>query len=158
MPKLRPIHAAAIVLLFGALVAIADYALDGGFRQAGYLRVTPERDGRVVLGVADLEVGNARFYRFLNSGNQEVKFFVARDLHGEIQVAFDANEICYKTKRGYSHQGEWVVCNKCDKAFRVAGLNDGGGGCKPVPLAHEVVDDQLILLERDVLAGWRFFR
>ena len=158
MPKLRPIYAAAIVLLFGALVALADYALDGGFRQAGYQRVAPDKSGRLALDVSQLSVGQANFYRFLNYGNQEVKFFLARDLHGEIHAAFDANEICYKTKRGYRHEGEWVVCNKCDKAFRVVGVNEGGGGCKPVPLKHQVAGDQVILQERDVLAGWRFFR
>lgn len=158
MPKVRPVHAIALVLLFFAVIAIADFALDGGFSQAGYERVRPGPDGRLVLDISDLEIGAARFYRFLNTGNQEVKFFVARDLHGTIQAAFDANEICYKTKRGYRHEGEWVVCNKCDKAFRVATLNEGGGGCKPVPLAHTVVGDQVVLQESDVLAGWRFFR
>ena len=158
MPKLRPIHAAAVVLLFGALVVVADYTLDGGFRQAGYQRVKPDTNGQVILDVSDLSSGEARFYRFLNSGNQEVKFFIARDHHGEIQAVFDASEICYKTKRGFRHEGEWVVCNKCDKAFRVTTLNDGGGGCKPVPLVHRLAGDQLILEEHDVLAGWRFFR
>ena len=157
MVKLRPIHAIAAILLFGAVVLTADYALDGGFRHAGYTRVAPDSNGRVVLDVSDLAPGTARFYRFLNVGNQEVKFFAARDSSERIQVAFDANAICYKTKRGYRHQGEWVVCNKCDKAFEVAEINDGGGGCKPVPLAHTVVDGKLILEESDILTGWRYF-
>ena len=98
-----------------------------------------------------------RFYRFLNSGNQEVKFFVGRDGKNTLQVAFDANDICYKTKRGYRHDGDWVTCGKCDKSFRVANVNDGGGGCKPVPLAHTVAGNQLVLEESDILKGWRFF-
>ncbi|MEM7352750.1 MAG: Fe-S-containing protein [Acidobacteriota bacterium] len=158
MAKVRPIHAAVIVLLFGAGVLVADYALDGGFRQAGYQRVSPDPKGQIVLDIAELTSTEARFYRFLNAGNQEVKFFVARDPAGVVQVAFDANAICYKTQRGYRYEGEWVACNKCDKSFRIAEVNDGGGGCKPVPLAHQVIGDQLVLQENDILTGWRYFR
>ncbi|MEM7582499.1 MAG: Fe-S-containing protein [Acidobacteriota bacterium] len=158
MAKVRPAHAIFGVLFFAALVVVADYALDGGFRQGGFQRVAPDKDGRVVLPVSDLKPGDAKFYRFLNYGNQEVKFFVARDIDGRIHTAFDANEICYKTKRGYTHQGEWMVCNKCDKAFRVTGVQDGGGGCKPVPFDHRLQGDNLILEERDILTGWRYFR
>ena len=158
MSKMRPVHAAVIVLLFGAAVLVADYALEGGFGQAGYQRVSPDPSGRVILDIAGMSAGTAKFYRFLNAGNQEVKFFVAREPSGVIHVAFDANAICYKTKRGYAHQGGWVVCNKCDKSFEVAEINAGGGGCKPVPLAHTVADSQLILEESDILTGWRYFR
>ena len=127
-------------------------------RLYGFECGSPDRQGQVVLDVSDLTPQKAQFYRFLNAGNQEVKFFVARDVAGEIHAAFDANAICYKTKRGYTYQGEWVVCNKCDKAFRVTEINDGGGGCKPVPLAHRLDGDELVLQEGDILAGWRYFR
>ncbi len=158
MARLRPYHAAAGVLLFAALVVAADYGIDRGFRSSGYQRVSPDRDGRVILEIGDLAAGQMRFYRFLNAGNQEVKFFVGRDRDQVIQAAFDANQICYKTKRGYRHDGDWVTCNKCDKAFRVTGVNEGGGGCKPVPLEHTVAGDSLVLTESDILAGWRYFR
>ncbi len=157
MAKLRPIHAAAGVLLFGAVIVAADYGIDRGFRSAGYKRVSPDSNGQVILDVADLSSGEMRFYRFLNTGNQEVKFFVGRDLENTIQAAFDANQICYKTKRGYRHEDGWVTCNKCDKSFRVASVNDGGGGCKPVPLAHKVDGDRVVLAENDILTGWRYF-
>ncbi len=157
MAKVRPTHAAVAVLLFGALVVVADYGLDRGFG-SDYTRVSPDNNGQVVLDVSDLSAGAVRFYRFLNTGNQEVKFFVGRDVGGHIQAAFDANAICYKTGRGYRHEGEWVACNKCDKAFRVAEINDGGGGCKPVPLAHTANGNQVVFAENDILTGWRYFR
>ncbi len=158
MAKLRPLHAIAGVLLFAAVILAADYGIDRGFRAAGFQRVSPDSNGQVILDLADLSPGELRFYRFLNTGNQEVKFFVGRDHEHTIQAAFDANQICYKAKRGYRHEDDWVVCNKCDKAFRVAGINAGGGGCMPVPLAHTVAGDRLVLEESDILAGWRYFR
>ena len=158
MAKLRPIHATVGVLLFGAAILAADYGIDRGFSSAGYKRVSPDSNGQVILDVADLSPGNVRFYRFLNAGNQEVKFFLGRDRNNVIQAAFDANEICYKTKRGYRHEGDWVTCNKCDKSFRLTEVNEGGGGCKPVPLEHTLSGDRVVLTESNILAGWRYFR
>lgn len=155
---MRPVYGLLLVPFFMAAVLVADFALDGGFGHSGYTRVKPDEAGMVRVPVGDLEAGDVRFYRFLNAGNQEVKFFVGRDPDGAIQVAFDANEICYKTKRGYRSEGNWVVCNKCDKAFRLAEVNAGGGGCKPVPLAHRARADEIVLAEADILSGWRYFR
>lgn len=157
MAKLRPIHAIAAVLLFATFIVAADFVIDRGFRSASYKRVSPDSNGQVILDVADLPAGQMRFYRFLNSGNQEVKFFVGRDRENTIQAAIDANAICYKVQRGYRHEGDWVTCNKCDKSFRVTGINEGGGGCKPVPLAHALAGDKLVIEERDILTGWRYF-
>ncbi|HSF42500.1 MAG TPA: Fe-S-containing protein, partial [Thermoanaerobaculia bacterium] len=138
MSRFKPIHGVFVVLVFVAAILVGELALEGRFGGAGFERVKPGSDGTVRIDVADLSPQEVRFFRFLNSGNQEVKFFVGRDAAGQVQVAFDANEPCAKAKRGYRHEGEWLVCNKCDKAFRLAEVNAGGGGCKPVPLKHQV--------------------
>lgn len=156
--RFRPLYGMILVALFMGTILVAELALDGGFSGKRFQKVTPDRSGQVVIELSELEPGDLRFFRFLNPGNQEVKFFVARDLAGTVQVALDANEICYKLGRGYRHDGEWVTCNKCDKAFRIEEVNAGGGGCKPVPVAHRVEGERLILAEADVLAGWRYFR
>ena len=158
MGKFRPIHGIILVVLFLAGVLFADFALDGGARRANQERVQPDRQGLVRIDVSSLKSPDVRFFHFINAGNQEVEFFVARDPSGELQVAFDANEVCYKKRRGYRPEGEWVVCNACDKAFRVAEINSGGGGCKPVPLEFQVAGGELLLREDDVLRGWRYFR
>ncbi len=156
--KIKPIYAILIVLLTGSLVLVADYALEGGFSRSEYKRVSPGQDGRIHIGVADLPVDEARFFRFLNAGNQEVKFFVGRDTEGQLQVGFDASEICYKRKRGFTPEDGWMVCNTCDKSFHLTHINEDRGGCAPVALAHRVEGDQVVLTESDILQGWRFFR
>jgi uncharacterized membrane protein len=158
MRRFKPIHGVFLVLLFVGAVLVADMALDGRFGGSQFERVRPERDGQVKINLAGLKPQEVRFYRFLNAGNQEVRFFVGRDAGGTVQVAFDANEDCAKLKRGFRHEGEWMVCNKCDKSFRLSEVNRGGGGCNPVPLAHHVQGDQLLLAESDVLKGWGLFR
>lgn len=158
MGGFRPIHGFFLVLLILGGVLFADYVLDGGARRAGQEQVKPDRDGLVRIDVASLKSPEVRFFHFINSGNQEVEFFVSRDGQDRLQVAFDANEVCYKKRRGYRAEGEWVVCNACDKSFRVAEINDGGGGCKPVPLVFREDGGQLVLREDEILRGWRYFR
>lgn len=155
MKRFKPVHGLVAVLLFVALVVSADLVLTGS---GGHQRVGPDDRGLVVLDVSDLGPSEVEFYRFLNAGNQEVKFFVGRDSRGTVQVAFDASETDYKRKRGFRHEGDWLVNNKCDTAVLLAEVNASEGGCRPVPLAHRLEGDQLILREADILAGWRYFR
>lgn len=156
--KIKPLYAILIVLATGSLVLLGDYALEGGFSRSEFERVSPGRDGKVHIAVADLGPDQVRFYRFLNAGNQEVKFFVGRDADGSVQVGFDASEICYKRKRGFTPEDGWMVCNTCEKSFRLSHTNDDPGGCAPVALAHQIKDDDVVLTESDILAGWRYFR
>jgi uncharacterized membrane protein len=158
MRRFKPLHGIALVAVFIASVVLVELALDRRLGTGGYERVAPARDGLVHINLDQVGPLQVKFFRFLNAGNQEVKFFVGRDARGEIQVAFDASEVCAKTKRGFRQQGEWVVCNKCDKAFRLAEINAGGGGCKPVPLEHRIAAGEILLAETDILRGWRLFR
>lgn len=159
MRRFKPTHGIALVLLFVGVVLAAELALEGKLGnsvQTG--RVAPGRDGLVRVSLDGLQPLQVRFYQFLNAGNQEVRFLVGRDGAGHLAVAFDGNEICAKSKRGFRAEGEWLVCNKCDKSFRLAEVNAGGGGCKPVPLEHRVEGDELVIAETDILKGWRLFR
>jgi uncharacterized membrane protein len=158
MRTVRPIHGLILVVLAAAAVVAGDYALEGGFSRSQFERVAPGADGTVRIGLADLAKEQVRFYRFLNPANQEVKFFVGRDAAGAVQVAFDASDVCLKRKRGFRHEGDWMVCNQCDKSFRLESINSDPGGCAPRALAHSLEGDTLVLTEDAVLAGWRFYR
>ena len=155
--RVRPIHLVPAIVAFGALILGAEWLASGGLSTSTYERVSPTPQGVVTIDLKNLGTSQVRFFRFLNPGNQEVKFFVGRDPSGVVHVAFDANEICAKAKRGYRHDGEWVTCNKCDKAFRITEVNAGGGGCKPIPLPHRMEGDRLVLNEAEILKGWRYF-
>ena len=156
MKRFRPLYGILLVLAFTAAVLGAEYAMHGHDRD--FVRVSAEKNGLLQLQVGDLGPNQVRFYRFLNSGNQEVKFFVGRDGAGNLQVAYDAAESDYKRKRGFRHQGEWLVNNKCETAIRLKDVSSGRGGCAPVPLKYSLAGTSLTLTESDILDGWRYFR
>lgn len=159
MSRFRPLH--GILLIAVLVLPVVGWALVKELfpeRFTGHEKVEIGPRGAVRIDLAGLEPGQVRFFRYLNPGNQEVRFFAGRDAGGTVQVAFDANELCFKQKRGYAYQDGWLVCRKCDKAFRLAEVNAGGGGCQPVPVEHRLDGDLLVLTEDQILAGWRYFR
>jgi uncharacterized membrane protein len=152
----RPVHG---VVLVGALIAGGFWVQAAmGPSERRFELVRPDANGQVVIPAADLAPLEVRFYRFLNAGNQEVRFFVGRDEHGLLHVAFDAAESDYKMKRGFRSEGGWVINNKCDTAVRLSEVSVGRGGCAPVPLRFVTRGDQVVLAESDLLQGWRYFR
>jgi len=153
MKRFRPIHGIVIVPIF----VVGIFLLTGGLAARKYERVSPAPDGTVHIDVSDLGKEQIRFYRFLNRGNQEVKFLIARDQHGVIQVGFDASETHAKVGRGFRLEGDWIIDNKCETASHLDEINDGSGGCRPVPLAHHMQGQQVVLAQDDILKGWRLF-
>ena len=153
MKRFKPIHGILFVPIFVAAVVYASQNHSG----PSFQRVSPDRNGLVQIDVSDLAKEQVRYYRFLNRGNQEVKFLIGRDDLGTIQVGFDASETHAKLGRGFKSDGDWIIDNKCGTASRLEEINDGGGGCRPVPLKHRVVGQQVVLKEDDILQGWRLF-
>ncbi|HEX4954872.1 MAG TPA: Fe-S-containing protein [Thermoanaerobaculia bacterium] len=158
MARVRPHHAVLLFAFLFAAVLLGSRLLQGRAGASRYEQVSPDRSGQVRIGVADLQPVQVRFYRFLNPGNQEVKFFVGRDEQGVVQVAFDAAESDFRRKRGFRHEGGWMVNNKCESTCRLSEVNDDRGGCRPVALAHRLEGTDLVLQEADILKGWRYFR
>lgn len=145
----------AVALLLAGYLTLDHFLGRSGAR---FERVSPDASGRVTIDVAALAPLQVRFFRFLNRGNQEVLFFVAKDDAGGLAVAFDASENDFKRHRGFRADGAWVVNNKCDTATRLAEVNLGRSGCGPVPLRFHQEGSTLVLAENDVLEGWRYFR
>lgn len=153
MPQFKPAHGALIV--FGFIASLIW--LEGG-GTSRHQRVAAGPDGLVRIGATDLKREQIRFYRFLNPANQEVKFFIARDSAGTLQVAFDAAENHFKLRRGFRLEGGWIIDNKCDTATRLSAVNQGGGACSPIPLRYRAAGDEVVIAEPDLLEGWRLFR
>jgi uncharacterized membrane protein len=143
-----------LVIGFLAAVLGADWALGSRTPRE---RVAPDARGEVRIDVSSLGNSEVRFFRFLNPANQEILFLVGRDRHGEVLTAFDAAETHFKRRRGFRHQGDWLVDNVCDMAVRLEEVNASTGGCRPIPFRHRLDGQTLVLTEADLLSGWRLF-
>lgn len=155
--RFRPVHGILVVACLSVLVLGAQFVYEGGLTRPKYQRVSPDRQGLVRLDVAAFAPSTVRFFRFLNDGNQEVKFLVARDAAGVFHTAFDASENDFKLRRGFRQDGDWIVNNKCDTTCRLEEISTGGG-CRPVPFRHRVEGTTLVVAESAILDGWRYFR
>jgi uncharacterized membrane protein len=128
-------------------------AVFGLFSQYSSVKVS---DGVVEIPVADVNDGNAHYYVHEDSG-QDIKFFVLKSRDGVIRAAFDACDVCYKAQKGYSQEGDFMVCTNCGQRFHSTRINVVEGGCNPAPLQRIVSGNQLIIIEKDILLGARFF-
>jgi hypothetical protein len=91
--------------------------------------------------------------------NATVAFFAVLGGDAAPHVAFDACDVCYGAKLGYSQDGTEMVCNNCGNRFAIDGIgtSNQGGGCWPgyLPIAVDATD---IIIEPEMLeaGSWYF--
>lgn len=112
--------------------------------------------GSVTIPVADVSDGKAHFYT-IKAGGKDVKFFVVKSKDGVIRTALDACDVCYHAKKGYTQQGDVMVCNNCGMKFATARVMDVKGGCNPSPLPRSVDGKNVVIKESDLAAGAKYF-
>jgi uncharacterized membrane protein len=99
--------------------------------------------------------GNAQFFDY-----EGIKFFVVRAKDGSVKTAFDACDVCYKSKKGYRQEGDDMVCNNCGNHYRISGLgtaNLKGGGCWPGYLEASIDGDYMVIAKSSLESGrYRF--
>ncbi|MFX0114338.1 MAG: Fe-S-containing protein, partial [Candidatus Hodarchaeota archaeon] len=54
----------------------------------------------------------AQFFQY-NSGGTSIKYFVVIGSDDGFHIAFDACDVCYESKKGYSQNGNKMHCNNC---------------------------------------------
>ncbi|MCL2397348.1 MAG: DUF2318 domain-containing protein [Defluviitaleaceae bacterium] len=88
--------------------------------------------------------------------SMEVMFVRASD--GDIRVALNTCENCHASGRGYYVQdGDVVVCQQCDMSFDIDYIGLNYGGCQPIPIAHSVESDYVVIAYDALLENARWF-
>jgi uncharacterized membrane protein len=111
----------------------------------------------VTIPVAEIADGQAHFYSY-DAGGVEVKYFVMQSKDGEYRAAFDACDVCFPNKKGYTQQGDEMVCNNCGQRFDSSKINELKGGCNPSPIDRTVKGKDLVLKTSDLQAGVQYFQ
>jgi hypothetical protein len=88
-----------------------------------------------------------------------IRYFAVLDAASEPHVAFDACDACYPADKGYSQDGDLMVCNNCGNSYAIDELGDqaGSGGCWPGYLPFTETDTDLLILVSDLEAGSYYF-
>ncbi len=146
-------------LALAAVVAVAAVVLvsrDGGTAAAPAAPVAASGTD-VTIPVAEVSDGQAHFYSY-DAGGTEVKYFVMQSKDGEYRAAFDACDVCYPNKKGYTQDGDQMVCNNCGQRFDSNKINELEGGCNPSPIERTVKGQELVLKTADLQAGAQYFQ
>ncbi len=144
----------ALVLVAAVVVVAVGWSFLGTSAMK-YQQLKPNH-GMLSIPVAGVSDGQAHFFS-LASGKSSIDFFVLKDKSGVLRAAFDACDVCYKAKKGYRQEGDFMVCNNCNMKFRSDRINDISGGCNPAPLNRTVEGAHLVVAESDVKAGAWYF-
>lgn len=111
-------------------------------------------DNAIKIPLAEID-GTAQFFEY-----DGIEFFVIRAKDGSVRTAFNACDVCYRSKKGYRQEGDDMVCNNCGNHYKISGLgtaNMKGGGCWPGYLEANVDDKYMIIAKSSLEAGrYRF--
>lgn len=94
----------------------------------------------------------ARWYEY-NAGGITVKYFAVRAGDGSIKTGLDACDVCYRSRKGYTQAGPYMICNNCGNRYEISGLgskNRNPGGCWPGYLPSSVEGGYLIIRKQDL--------
>ncbi len=146
------------VFAFGLLLSLilphSSMALFGVFE--GQHKTVKAKNGEVTIPINKVNDGKAHYFSFKDQG-KEVHFFVLKSSDGVIRAAFDACDVCFAAKKGYSQEGDFMICNNCGRKFHSTRINEVKGGCNPAPLNRTTEGDLLVIQASDILTGARFF-
>lgn len=119
-------------------------------------KVKPE-NGSVSIQLSKVADGKAHFYR-TDVGGKEIGFFLVKGSDGALHTAFDACDVCYRDKKGYFQDGDFMVCKNCNKKFAIVRIGPHAiGGCNPSYLPHRQSAGNVVISVTDLKTGARFF-
>jgi len=141
---------ALALLLFSSLPRAHAFSLFGGPKEV------KAQAGQIKIPLAEVSDGNAHFYTY-KAGGKDVGFFAMKSKDGVVRTALNACDVCYREKKGYTQEGEYLKCNNCGQRFHSSKVMDVKGGCNPTPLARSLSSSTLVIREADLKAGVAYF-
>ncbi|MHB8790064.1 MAG: Fe-S-containing protein [Desulfobulbaceae bacterium] len=148
-----------VLLWLGCVVGSFLFAADTyalfGFPGGKYSQVKAE-NGLVTIPLDQVNDGKAHYFSHDVQG-KTIKFFVIRSNDGVIRAAFDACDVCFPEKKGYSQDGDFMICINCGQRFHTSRINVVKGGCNPAPLHRVSQGRNLVIAAADILTGSRYF-
>lgn len=148
--------AVAVALVLGAAYLFTDQAT-GPITNAMGPAVAQAQATEVTYNLTDFNDGKAKYYSYKAPDGITVKYFIIKSSDGVVRAAFDACDVCWRAGRGYTQDGDFMVCNNCGRRFASVQVNEVKGGCNPAPLTRTVSGEKLVIKVSDILEGRTYF-
>jgi hypothetical protein len=120
-----------------------------------YPLVVAEND-QVRFPLSTFDDYRAHHYTYMHEG-RPIEFFVLKSADGVVRAAFNACDVCFGSKKGYTQEGDHMICNNCGRRFPADQINVLQGGCNPSPLIRTVEGDTLVIGVEDIISGLGYF-
>jgi uncharacterized membrane protein len=101
--------------------------------------------------------GKAQHFTYKTDDGVTIRYFIIKSSDGVIRAAFDACDVCWPENKGYTQQGDVMVCNNCGRRFPSTRINEVQGGCNPAPLKRKVENGSVVIYPADLLQGKQYF-
>jgi high-affinity iron transporter len=111
-------------------------------------------NGQAIVPATDLATDDLHHYAATVEGHR-VGFFLYKRADGKVVTVFDACEIC--GGQGFAKTSRGVVCKNCAAPINAASIGQHGG-CNPVPLESKVVGPNIVITEKELAGGAKYFQ
>lgn len=146
-----------VAVIVGALLIGAASVFAFNLPGMGKYQKVKVANGVVAIPVAKVSDGAAHFYKF-SEGGKEIGFFIIKGADGALHTAFDSCDVCFREKKGYVQQGDFMVCKNCNQRFATTRIGPHAvGGCNPSYLASSTDGNNVVIRATDLQAGARYF-
>jgi uncharacterized membrane protein len=145
---------AAIALIVGVAAGVLSWWLAPTY---GCVTVNAASEA-LMLNVDPLARGTAQKYCWaLPDRPETVRFIVARQNDGAINVVLDACRVCYLNNLGYRRTKGGLVCRFCGNRYSIDSLYAGRMSCAPFRLPFQLDHGWVKLRTSDLKAKADFF-
>ncbi|MFA5904256.1 MAG: DUF2318 domain-containing protein [Desulfobacula sp.] len=136
------------------VVLIIFFSGSGAFALFGtkFTTLIP-KDGNVIIPLKGVSDGKAHYFRVKADDGVMTDFFLVQSGDGVIRAAVDACDVCYKSGKGYTQDGDSMVCGNCGMRFATGRINEVKGGCNPAPLTRAVSGENLVISMQEINAN-----
>ena len=150
----RAFIATAIIMIVVASVYLVSR---GGVEPAVYKDPPTNEASEILIPVSEVTTDAVHYQR--NIDGTTIKFFAIKGSDGQVHTAFDACDVCYGNKKGYSQNEDNMRCNNCGNQYAISGIGseNKGGGCWPGYLGHRIEGSNLIITKQSLERGIYYF-
>jgi uncharacterized membrane protein len=158
--KVNPFLLITAAMVIAAAISAAYFVWTAPVRPTAS---APRDTNAPIVGVTQVryplalfEGGQAHHFEYPHDG-LTIRYFVLKSADGVVRAAFDACDVCWRSGKGYTQDGDEMVCKNCGRRFASNRINDVQGGCNPAPLNRIVEGDHLIIQAEDIVRGRAYF-